>query len=265
MTARERQVYLMIKENPMITQEEISKELGISRSAASVHISSLLRQGALRGRGYVVNEAEYDVVAGVASIDILGLIDGEISDSVNEDIENYQGRISVRYGGAAYNIAEYITRLGGSARLLATMSNDIFGQQLRGYCEEIGINVDDCLTMHDDSQAMMLQFRRNMSDHNEHNVGILNHDSSIARLTPEYCHSKNKMLSNARNIILTDILREETVSYLLSIERPQSWLVFSGAISRLELLRPFVGEVDHIYMNLQSALRLAGIESSESY
>ena len=59
MTIRERQILNWIEENPMISQEELARKAGITRSAVAVHISNLMKKGHIAGRGYVVSGAAY--------------------------------------------------------------------------------------------------------------------------------------------------------------------------------------------------------------
>ena len=54
MTQRERQLLEWIRENPMISQQELAEKAGITRSSAAVHISSLMKKGYIAGRGYLL-------------------------------------------------------------------------------------------------------------------------------------------------------------------------------------------------------------------
>ena len=54
MTQRERQILNWIKENPMISQQELADKAGITRSSAAVHISNLMKKGYISGKGYIV-------------------------------------------------------------------------------------------------------------------------------------------------------------------------------------------------------------------
>ena len=51
MTQRERQILQLIESNPMISQQELAEELGITRSSVAVHISNLMSKGHIAGRG----------------------------------------------------------------------------------------------------------------------------------------------------------------------------------------------------------------------
>ena len=56
MTEREQEILAQLRQDPMIAQQELADRLGISRSALASHISSLIRQGYVQGRGYVLRE-----------------------------------------------------------------------------------------------------------------------------------------------------------------------------------------------------------------
>ena len=59
MTQRERQLLEWIRENPMISQQELAEKAGITRSSAAVHISSLMKKGYIAGRGYLLRTDPY--------------------------------------------------------------------------------------------------------------------------------------------------------------------------------------------------------------
>ena len=44
MTKRERQIYELIKSKPSITQNQIAKELKISRASVAVHITHIIQK-----------------------------------------------------------------------------------------------------------------------------------------------------------------------------------------------------------------------------
>ena len=55
MTQRERQLLEWIRENPMISQQELADKAGITRSSVAVHISNLMKKGYITGKGYIIN------------------------------------------------------------------------------------------------------------------------------------------------------------------------------------------------------------------
>ena len=64
MTQRERQILKWIEENPLISQQELADKAGITRSSVAVHISNLMKQGHIAGKGYIVRTSPYAVVVG---------------------------------------------------------------------------------------------------------------------------------------------------------------------------------------------------------
>ena len=54
MTKRERQIYELIKSKPSITQNQIAKELKISRASVAVHITHIIQKGFILGRQYLI-------------------------------------------------------------------------------------------------------------------------------------------------------------------------------------------------------------------
>ena len=78
MTQRERQILKWIEENPLISQQELADKAGIARSSVAVHISNLMKQGHIAGKGYIVRTAPYVVVVGGVNLDIGGRPPGEL-------------------------------------------------------------------------------------------------------------------------------------------------------------------------------------------
>ena len=54
MTRREQEILAWIREDPLISQQELAQRAGITRSCVGVHISNLMRKGLIRGRGYLM-------------------------------------------------------------------------------------------------------------------------------------------------------------------------------------------------------------------
>ena len=113
MTKREQEILIILKENPLIAQQELANMLGIKRSSVGVHLSNLLKKGYLKGKGYIINEAPYLVVLGGANVDIVGFTDVPL---VLKD--SNQGTLKISMGGVGRNIAENLVRLGLNTKLI---------------------------------------------------------------------------------------------------------------------------------------------------
>jgi len=125
MTEREQEILALLRQDPMIAQQELADRLGISRSALASHISSLIRQGYVQGRGYVLREGPYVVVIGGANMDICGTSHDNLLLG-----DSNRARCAPRPVGVGRNIAENLARLGSDTRLLTAVGNDQYGHHL---------------------------------------------------------------------------------------------------------------------------------------
>lgn len=123
LTSREKQIIEILKKEPLISQEEMARRLGIARSSAAVHISNLIKKGVILGRGYVFNERVSGVVLGRSGIEI------------DVAIRSHKGReadakIETRYSGSAFKAATCLARFGMDVKLLTVVGTDEEGDRL---------------------------------------------------------------------------------------------------------------------------------------
>lgn len=135
-TRREQQILALIQADPLLSQLEIAKTIGISRSGVAGHIMSLTSKGAIKGRGYIFSNAPFIAVVGGANVDIHGLPSQELRMS-----DSNPGTVSVSPGGVARNIAENLARLGADSRLLTAIGDDQYGQLLLQHGRDAGIDM----------------------------------------------------------------------------------------------------------------------------
>ena len=136
MTQREREILRLIESDPMIAQQEIADQLGITRSSVAVHISNLTKKGYIAGKGYVLRSGSYAVVVGGVNVDIGGR---SLAPLVAAD--SNPGTVSVSLGGVGRNIAHNLSLLGVDVRLLAAYGDDLHGQQVVSSCASLGIDL----------------------------------------------------------------------------------------------------------------------------
>ena len=110
-TDREQQILAWIKQNPLISQNELAELCGITRSGVAAHISNLMKKGYIQGKGYIVTPPSYVAVVGAINIDHYGVA---MQDVVGES--SNMGRIVSSVGGIGYNIAYNLTPLRGNNR-----------------------------------------------------------------------------------------------------------------------------------------------------
>lgn len=94
LTEREKQIIDLIKENPLITQEEIAAELKCARTSIAVHISNLMKKGVILGKKYIINETPYILTIGATNIDIMGKSYGNVI-----RYDSNPGDVSISFGG----------------------------------------------------------------------------------------------------------------------------------------------------------------------
>ncbi|MDD3897366.1 MAG: PfkB family carbohydrate kinase [Syntrophomonadaceae bacterium] len=112
LTLREREIFEVLKKEPLISQDELARRFGITRSSIAVHISNLMKKGAILGKGYVINEAASAVVVGESCINID--VQGEDENTV----------INVDFGGFAVEFSRVLSNLGVNVKVITVTGND---------------------------------------------------------------------------------------------------------------------------------------------
>lgn len=136
MTQRERQLLEWIRENPMISQQELAEKAGITRSSAAVHISSLMKKGYIAGRGYLLRTDPYIVVVGGVNMDI-----GAVSHAPLVARDSNPGRVTTSLGGVGRNIAHNLCLLGEHVSMVTVLGQDSFAQSVRENAAAIGLDL----------------------------------------------------------------------------------------------------------------------------
>ena len=131
MTQRERQILKWIEENPLISQQELADKAGIARSSVAVHISNLMKQGHIAGKGYIVRTAPYVVVVGGVNLDIGGRPHGELVAA-----DSNPGQVRMSLGGVGRNIAHNMALMGLDVRMLTAFGDDMNAQRIAASCGE---------------------------------------------------------------------------------------------------------------------------------
>ncbi|WP_054694720.1 PfkB family carbohydrate kinase [Syntrophomonas palmitatica] len=133
LTSREKEIYEVIKKEPLISQEELANRFGITRSSAAVHISNLMKKGIVLGKGYVINEQVSVVVIGESCVDI----------RVKED--NQGTRIDYDYGGFALEVSRALANFGLNVKVITVTGNDELSGTIIGMLQEKGIDTGSVL------------------------------------------------------------------------------------------------------------------------
>ncbi len=193
MTKREREILGILKDNPLIAQQELATILGIKRSSVGVHLSNLIKKGYLKGKGYIINEAPYLVVLGGANVDIVGFTDVPL---VLKD--SNQGTLKISMGGVGRNIAENLVRLGLNTKLISVIGDDANGQQLKMHSQQIGLDILDSLFLKNQATSVHLAI---MDEQNDMALG-LSAMSIFDQFSLAFIKKKQAILQKATCIVL---------------------------------------------------------------
>lgn len=143
MDSKKEQLLALIRANPFVGQQELGERLGLSRSAVAGHVASLVREGRLLGRAYMLPPAQAPIVCiGGCNLDrklqSLGVV---------QMGESNPARQRETPGGVARNVAENLARLGLPVRLLSAVGEDAAGQTLLDGLQRLGVDVGGCLRL----------------------------------------------------------------------------------------------------------------------
>ncbi len=253
MTIRERQILNWIEENPMISQEELARKAGITRSAVAVHISNLMKKGHIAGRGYVVSGAAYVAVVGGVNIDIGGRPNRPLIER-----DSNPGKVSISLGGVGRNIAHNMSLLGMHVRFLTAFGDDLHAQRIEASCADLGIDISHARKVPEATTSTYLY----LNDENGDMVLAVSDMEICERITPDYIASNLSLLNNAQVVVADGNLPAETLEYLAEhCTAP----IFADPVSvtKAEKLRPILGRLNTLKPNRMEAELLSGIRITD--
>ncbi len=253
MTLRERQILNWIEENPMISQEELARKAGITRSSVAVHISNLMKKGQIAGRGYVLNNASYTAVVGGVNIDIGGRPRNRL---IARD--SNPGRITVSLGGVGRNIAHNLSLLGLRVRFLTAFGDDLHAQRIEASCADLGIDISHANKVVGAATSSYLY----LTDENGDMALAVSDMDICEKITPEYVLGNLTLLNHAQAVVIDGNLPEETLACLAQhCTAP----LFADPVSAAKAgkLRPIVGKLNTLKPNRLEAQLLSGIRITD--
>lgn len=249
MTQRERQILQLIEKDPMIAQQTLADELGITRSSVAVHISNLTKKGFIAGKGYVLRSGSYAVVVGGVNMDIGGRSFGPLVDA-----DSNPGAITVSLGGVGRNIAHNLALMGADVRLLTAYGEDLYGQRIAASCSELGIDTSHALRLSDLPTSTYLYIAGPDGD-----MAMAMSDMQIAdRITPAYLAANFNLLQNAQVVVCDTNIPAESLRYLAeNVTVP----LFCDPVStvKAEKLRPILSSIHTLKPNRLEAELLSGV------
>ena len=250
MTQRERQILQLIESNPMISQQELAEELGITRSSVAVHISNLMNKGHIAGRGYVLRSGSYAVVVGGVNVDI-----GGRSFAPLVAADSNPGTVQVSLGGVGRNIAHNMSLLGTDVRMLTAFGDDVHGQRVAASCAELGIDASHACRVTGGTTSTYLYLTDEKGE-----MALAVSDMEICKkITPAYLAANLSLLQNAQLVIADCNIPQESLIYLAeNCTAP----LFCDPVStvKAEKLRPILNKIHTLKPNRLEAELLSGVK-----
>lgn len=253
MTQRERQILKWIEENPLISQQELADKAGIARSSVAVHISNLMKQGHIAGKGYIVRTAPYVVVVGGVNMDIGGRPHGELVAA-----DSNPGQVRMSLGGVGRNIAHNMALMGLDVRMLTAFGDDMNAQRIAASCGELGIDISQCLTVPGGATSTYLFITDGHGD-----MALAVSDMEIyEHVTPAFLAGRARLLQNAQLLVVDTNIPAQSIAWLAeNIRLP----IFADPVStaKAEKLRPVLGKLHTLKPNRMEAESLSGMKITD--
>lgn len=215
MTERERQIMELLRQDPMLSQGELAKRLGITRSSVGVHLANLSKKGHILGKGYVLSDQEerYIVGVGAANIDLMGRSRAPL---VMED--SNPGFIGMSVGGVTHNICENAARMGAPVRLITATGDDVYSEKIRRECQAAGIDTSGFMVVEGDSSSIYLSLHDDTGE-----MAVAMSDMRVLqKLSVEFLKGKSGILRGAGAIVADCGLPEDVLQHLAAAYGPET-------------------------------------------
>lgn len=250
MTPRERQVLAIIRDEPMASQSDIASRLDISRSAVAGHIMQLTAKGAIRGRGYLLAESPAVVCIGGANVDIQGQSKQRLRAG-----ESNPGRISVSAGGVARNVAEHLTRLGYSCRLISAVGADANGAFLRDQLRGVGLDPDDLQIVTGAATPTYVS----MLDADGELAVAVNDMQTLEALDDSLLIRRRALLDACRILVADANLCVEALSFLGDVARDKPLFVDTVSAAKADKVSDLLPRIHTLKMTRAEAIAISGL------
>ena len=249
MTQRERQLLDWIRENPMISQQELAEKAGITRSSAAVHISSLMKKGYIAGRGYLLRTDPYIVVVGGVNMDI-----GAVSHAPLVARDSNPGRVTTSLGGVGRNIAHNLCLLGEQVSMVTVLGQDSFAQSVRENAAAIGLDLTHSAVIPDGRTGTYL-----FIDDSDGDMALAVNDMAIYdHMTPDFLRQRLDFINHADLVVVETNLPESSLHWLCE-HCTAPLLADPVSTIKAPKLKPVLGRLTALKPNRIEAELLSGV------
>lgn len=248
LTKREEQILSYIEQRPDITQDDLARLCGITRSSIAVHISNLMKKGVIAGRGYIVRNNPYILVVGGQNMDISGLPAVEPMPD-----ESTPGTVRVSEGGMGRNIAANLALMGEEVKLITVFGNDALAERLAESSRRLGIDTSHSLTVNAATSIYLLI----TTVKGKTNFSIC--DTEIfEQMSPRVLAERQKVIQGAGLVIADTNLPRDALHWLAENCRVP---LFLRTISRFKVhkVQGILHRIHTLALSLPEAEDLSGI------
>ncbi|GKQ42134.1 kinase [Companilactobacillus sp. RD055328] len=205
MTTREDEILKLIKLDPLISQNELSQKLGITRSGVATHIHNLTKKGLIKGRGYLLTNEKVASVIGGINIDTLGIS--------SENLITYNsnpGDIIQTIGGAGRNMALALTKFSVPNNFISVYGDDINGDKFVNNSHENNMNIECCERINGQRTSSFLYV---INTDGERFVAV--DDMKIYdELSPAFLEKYINQINQSKYCIIDTNISEDSINYL---------------------------------------------------
>ena len=145
-------------------------------------------------------------VFGGANIDIIGR-----SDSKLIAYDSNIGKVIQTFGGVGRNIAENIARYGIDVHFVSVLGDDLNGQNCIRYCQDLGMNMDDCMIIENENTSTYLA----VLDHKGDMVMAINDMDILRYMTKDHISNVLSKIDCDDFIVLDTNLDQEIMDMIL--------------------------------------------------
>ncbi|MCI5698664.1 MAG: PfkB family carbohydrate kinase [Clostridiales bacterium] len=248
-TDREHEVLKLVKQNPMISQQELAEELGITRSSVAVHISNLMKKGEIQGKGYVIGSNSYVVVVGGLTRDVGGK---PFSKLIMED--SNPGTVKTTLGGVGRNIAHNISLLGIETKMLTAVGSDQMGKSIRDHSPHEKMDFSHILGVDGQETATYLY----IADQKGDMVSAIADMQVFDHISPEYVESKRALIGRSKAVVVDANIPLETMEKIANLYKGP---IFVDPVSteKGKRLKSFLKHIHTLKPNKMEAEMLSGV------
>lgn len=253
----EKEILKYIRQNPFISQQELAKKVGLSRSATAGYISNLSKKGEIKGRAYILKEKNAITCIGTMNYDSKAHAKEVLQNGTANPVE-----ISESCGGVARNIAENLARLGISASLVSCVGNDKAGMWVMEETKLSGVDTSLVNVLPDvrtGSYTAVLDMEGDMY------IALANLDIN-KYITPKMIEASWSHIIATDAVFIDTNVSAESLSYVINRCRDEKIKLYLDpvSLSDAEKLPDNLSGIDTIFPNRKEAEFLSGVSAIRS-